>query len=317
MTVPRLSVTGVAKTFGEVPVSTTWSASNGSWGTTFSVPPGHYIVSSGSPHCTGETEQWVALPGGIRHVVITLNKTMVATVDENMYAGAIYGYLPTAAARVEVMRADGIIGEQGRRTAMVDGDTYQIGHLRAGDYVVRVTFGDVVASKAIHVPNDSYGTTVRADLTTADALSLVRQQAEGSGFVPIATYKNEPAETFKLGAASIDGWITAPLIPPSDYRPDAQRIDSTIAGALQVAQQFLSDDPNIPSTFRTLSKWSVEVLGKNDDDVVLNLTPSDRQEWQKQPPKTPDQCVTFSGAHYVRLAINDRTWKVDEARVCP
>lgn len=313
---PTLRISDIAQTFANVPIKSTWTTRTSDWQTTVTVPVGHYIVSAIYPHCTGETEQWVAIPGAARHLAITMNKSKVTTVDEDMYAGAIYGTLPSPAARVEVMEANSAIGEQTRRSAMTDGDTYQIGHLRSGDYVVRVVFGNVIASRAVHVPKDTYGPAVRADLTSADALSLVGQQASGSKFVPVPNVEKEPAVTFRLGAASANGWTTAPLIPPSDYRIYEQRIDAAVAGAFLVANQFLGNDPRIPASFRTLFRWSVAVW-KNDDDIVLNLSPTDLTAWQKQPPKTPEQCYTLSGTHYVRLAINEKTWKVDESRVCP
>lgn len=101
-TEPSLRVSDVARTFASVPINAKWSQKDGLWESTFEVPPGHYIVSSGSEHCTGETEQWIAMPGPLRHLVITMNKSKVVAVDEDVYAGAIYGYLPSPIAKVEV-----------------------------------------------------------------------------------------------------------------------------------------------------------------------------------------------------------------------
>lgn len=312
---PALRVSDIAKSFAEIPVRARWAVNDAAWETTFNVPVGHYIVSSGSPHCSGETEQWIAIPGDLRHLAITINKTKVATVDEDMYAGAVYGYLPIGVTSVEVMQANSVIGEQTRRTATVDGNTYQIGHLPQGSYVIRLAFGNVVASRQVSIPKDVYGPEVRADFTTADAASIVQQQAAGSGFVPLPD-KQFPGETFRLGAATIGGWTTEPLTPPSDYFTGEQRISKPMAGALATTQHFLASSPLIPPTFRTFASWTIR-LGGGGPVLVVRLDATDIEAWQKKIPKQVGFCNAYTGAHYVQLAIEDGTWKIAETRICP
>lgn len=272
----------------------------------------------------------MAIPGEQRHLAITLNKVTnlgngrtLATLDENMYAGVIYGYLPAASATVEVMSADSILGEQTRRNARVDGDTYQVGHLRSGDYIIRVVFGSVVAIKKVTVPKKPpYGAAIRADLTTADAASIVRQQSNGSGFVPAGTFKtnqgnSEPLTTFRLGSATVDGWTTDPLVPPSDYRPDELRISPAIANAIVAAGGFISKDSNLPAAFRTMDKWSLEVWTYSDDEVQLNFAPADLDSWKSVASQVKDDCSFTFEAPYIRLFVDRRTWNVHALGLCP
>lgn len=132
---PSLRIADINSAFKRVPVSERWLRIDGTWLASLTVPEGHYVVSSESQHCSGESEQWIAVAGERRNLVITLNESKVAMLDENMYTGAVYGFLPTRIARVEIMSADSILGEQTRRAATIDGNIFQVGHLRPGRFV--------------------------------------------------------------------------------------------------------------------------------------------------------------------------------------
>lgn len=317
-TAPKLRISDIGKQFADVEINPAWTADGSVWATVVTIPEGHYIVHSGSKHCSGESEQWIAIPGDTRHLVITLNETKVFTIDEDMYAGAVYGLLPTPTARIEIMSADSVIGEQTRKSAQVDGNSYQFSHLRQGQYVLRVAFGNVVASRNVTIAADSYGNAVRADLTRKDAIRIVQTQAAGSGFVPVPNTKKEPAETFRLGKATIDGWVTDPLARPSDYSNSALRISVTATAALLEAQSFLNSDRRIPNPFKKLSAWSARIMHSGHEGyVIVQLQPADLASWLRVASKAPESCFVFLGSHYVNLAINVRTGKVDEARICP
>ncbi len=286
------------------------------WNAVVAMPPGRYMVTANSAHCSGGFENWVAIPGAQRRLALTINKRKVGTIGGESF-GLVYGFLPSSVARVEVMRADGVLGEQTRRTAQIDGDTYEVQNLYPGPYVVRVSFGNVIASREVVVGRTYDGLTVRADLTTDEAASIVRQQASGSHFVHVPNYQNVVAVSFRLGAASAGGWVTEPLTLPSDYATNVQRISALTAGALASVQRFLAGDSQIPQTFKSLAAWSVNVLNDTTSDVTIDLKPVDIAAWQKQAPNTRYQCQVFAGDDYVRLTIDSQTWKVDQSKICP
>jgi hypothetical protein len=202
---PELRIIDLSKAFAPVPTSPQWSFDGQSWKTKVSVSDGHYVDHSEAKKCSGESEQWVAVAGEPRHIVITLNKGPgIVTLDENMFTGAVYGTLPSELARVEIMFADSVFGEQTRRAAVVDGSLYQIGHLRPGEYVLRMEFGGGVASREITIPNRAYGMAIRADLTSSDAKAIVSAQAAGSGFTQVHISAHT-ADVFRLGSATVDG----------------------------------------------------------------------------------------------------------------
>ena len=156
----------------------------------------------------------MAIPGAQRHLALTINEANVRPIDGGSFYGIIYGYLPTPTATVEVMRADTLLGEQTRKSVPTDGDTYQIGSLYPGPYVVRIAFGNVVASRDVTIGRTSDTVTVRADLTIDDAARIVQEQADGSHFVHVPNSQSTDAKSFVLGAASVNGWTTKPLPPP-------------------------------------------------------------------------------------------------------
>lgn len=307
-----------------VQTTPSWQHLGPVWEGSLTFAPGVYMFSAESLHCSGGASRWVAIPGAQRHLTLTVNKENARTIDGNLSPGTVYGYLPAPTATVEIMRAGALIGEQTRQSVPTDGDTYQVGYLRPGPYVVRIAFGDVVASRDVTIGRTFDTVTIRADFTTEDAASIVAQQAGGSRFVPVPNDQHIHAVSFELGAATADGWTTEPLAPPSDYQPDVQRIDALTAGALASAQRFLAGDSQIPPTFKALSAWSVDVLGSGaraagapNPNVVIDLKPANLQLWQRQAPNTRDQCEVFAGDHYVRLTIDSKTWKVDQSRICP
>lgn len=65
---------------------------------------------------------------------------------------------------------------------------------------------------------------MRADFTADDLAQVVREEATGSGFVPV----DKSSERFRLGAASASGWTNAPLLPPSDYGTGVLRISPPV-----------------------------------------------------------------------------------------
>lgn len=318
---PTLRFADIARTFASVPVSPQWTFEEPIWKTTVRIPPGHYILSSRTKHCTGESEQLVAMADKIRHVTFTLDlaaneKQLIARVDEDMYASAVYGDLPPGA-RVDIMSADSIIGEQTRQAAKVDDSIYEFDHVMAGRYILRLVFGGIAVTREVAIPKDAYGATVRADLTLEDAAQIVKIQAAGSRFVPVPTYTGEPGETFQHGIATVDGWTTQ-LIPPSDYGTGAQRVSAPVLRALEVARRFLASDARIPPAFRALPDWSAQVSqGGAKDEILVDLFPQDQQSWSRTGPKKPSNCYFAKQNPYIRAAVNDRTWTVDEIVICP
>jgi hypothetical protein len=311
---PDLRLSDVSRPFAEVVVAPTWARRTDSWEGRISVPAGHYIVESGSLHCSGETEQWVAIPGELRHIVITLNKSKVLAFDEDSQAGAIYGELPSPVAQVEVMSADSVIGEQTRRSAAVDGYTYQIGHLRSGRYVVLVNVGNVAVTRVVDIP-PSRGATVRADLTAADLGKIVRAQAAGSGFVTVPNDLNKQIQTFKLGHTTVGGWISDPLDKPAEYSISIQRLGSTAVQALVIAQRFLAGDARVPNAFRQLVAWDVGITDGGSGVVVVALSPVDPTSWAKSGPKNAQTCFFSNGATVV-LVVDNNKQALREADVC-
>jgi hypothetical protein len=204
---PSLGVTAITRPPAKVDVAPSWRWTGSVWQADVALPPGRYLIGANSPHCSGEYENWMAIPGAERHLALTINKRKIGTIGDTL--GVVYGVLPTSDARVEILRADGLSAEQTRRTAQLDGDTYQVQNVRPGTYVVRVSFGDVLASRTVTVGRTYDGLTVRADLTVTEAASIVRQQANGSRFVRAPNDQNR-AVSFQLGAASAGAWTTEP-----------------------------------------------------------------------------------------------------------
>ncbi|HVR48077.1 MAG TPA: hypothetical protein VMT95_15710 [Candidatus Binatia bacterium] len=317
---PTLRIADVDRLFASVPVTPQWSFQEPVWQTTVALPVGHYIIDSRTKHCTGESEQLVAIAGQTRHVTVTLDyqatpTKFIARVDENMYASAVYGVLPSLPSRVEIMAADSIIGEQTRRPATIDGNFYEFDHLRSGRYVVRVVFGDVVASREVVIPKDVYGATVRADLTTGEASEIVRTQAAGTGYFTVKNYMHEKVETHRLGPATVDRW-TNELTAPSDYNIRTQRIGTPVLHALEVAQHFLSSDERVPPGFRTLSAFSIGIGGSNSE-IFVNLVPVDLNAWRRNGPKRPESCYVPEWDGNLTVVVNEKAWRVDEVVVCP
>lgn len=314
---PTLRVDNLEAKFASVSVSPNWSRTESTWVGLFTVPAGHYAVYATSEHCAGESEQWVAIPGEPRHVAITLDKPPhVITLDENMFADAIYGRLPTPASRVEIMRADSIVGEQSRQVALLDGSSYQLGHLSAGSYIVRIAFGNVVVSREVIFPPHAYGFSIEADLTPEDGQLLVEEQESGSGFVDIPTYDHTKASTFQRGRAAADGWSTDPLLSPSDYSVFTQRLSKAVLRGLESAFHFLASDARIPKSFHSLSAWSVGISG-NSEEVLVDLVPVDLAAWLRDGPKNPQDCLIFVRRHTIRLLINPSDGHVADTRICP
>jgi hypothetical protein len=314
----------IDRTFTPVPVAPQWSFEEPVWKTTLSIPGGHYIFESHTKRCAGESEQLVVIPGQERHVTMTLDerqeasaKTVTVRLDEDMYAAAVYGLLPSLTARVELMSADSLIGEQTRQTAKVDGTIYEFDHMKSGRYVLRVTYGDIVVSREVVIPPNEYGAVVRADLSPEDASQFVQQQAAGSHSVSVDNYMNESIITFRRGPATIDGWSNE-LIPPSDYYTGTQRISVSAARALEVTERFLSADAHIPRGFRSISAWSIQVgKGGHEHEILVDLFPADLGAWLRDGPKVPQKCYIPQWKHYIGLAVNDQTWSVDETWICP
>ncbi len=314
---PTIGVSNLERQFARVAVSPTWSRMKSTWVARFSVPAGYYAVYARSDYCTGASEQWVAIPGELRHIAITLNKPPhIIGLDENMFADTVYGRLPTPVSRVEVMRVDSIVGEQGRRVATLDGSSYQLGYLREGPYIVRVTFGNVVVSREVVFPPHAYGFAIEADLTPHDAQVLVQQQESGSGFVDVPNYGHTKASTFRYGRAAVSGWSTDPLLFPSDYNTGTQRLSIAVLRGLESARNFLATDARIPKSFDSLLAWSVGV-GGDPEEVRIDLVPVDMAAWLRDGPKTPQGCLIFASQHSIRLVVNPSNGHVDDVMICP
>jgi hypothetical protein len=322
--VPELRIWDIDRIFDADSITPHWTFEDPMWTTTVSLPAGHYILHATTQRCAGESEQLVTILNHARQVTITLDdvhdvhpKSFIVRLDENMYASAVYGVLPSPAAQVEIMSADDITGEQTRQSAKIDGSIYEVDHLRPGHYIVRVHFGEVTVSREVSIPQDEYGAVVRADLTPKDASQIVQTQAAGNHFATVGNYMHESITTLRHGSAIVDGW-TNELISPADYTLGAQRISAPIARALDVAESFLRSDARIPRGFRTLSAWSLQVeQGGHHQEILINLLPTDQPMWLRDGPKTPEKCYVRDWEHYVRLAINDTTWNVDQVIICP
>lgn len=320
---PVLRVTDIDKILASVPVTPQWYFQEPVWKTTISVPSGHYIFHARTKHCTGESEQLVAIPGIVRHLTITLDEKdeqapgtiQSVKVDEDMYASAVYGVLPSAIARVELMSLTSPIGEQTRQTAKVDGDVYEFDHLMPGRYVVRIVYGDILVSREVIIPSNVYGAVVRADLTAEEASRIVQVQASGSGFVSVENYAHEQEQRLRLGSAVVDGW-TNQLIPPSDYNTRTLRLNVSLVHALDVTRGFLISDRRIPTGFRSLSAWSVQ-LRNAEPNIIVNLLPTNVASWVREGPEHPLNCYIPELKHYVIVAVNDQTWAIDEVAICP
>lgn len=211
---PTLSPWAMQRPPSRIPVTPDWQRVGPVWKGSLTLAPGAYMLIINSPHCSGGALRWVAIPGAQRHLALTINEANVRPIDGGSFYGIIYGYLPTPTATVEVMRADTLLGEQTRKSVPTDGDTYQIGSLYPGPYVVRIAFGNVVASRDVTIGRTSDTVTVRADLTIDDAARIVQEQANGSHFVHVPNSQSTDAKSFVLGAASVNGWTTKPLPPP-------------------------------------------------------------------------------------------------------
>jgi hypothetical protein len=97
---PELRVYDLDRIFAADSIAPHWSFEKPVWKATVSVPAGHYILHANTKHCAGESEQLVAIVGHTRHVTMTLderqevNGKIIARIDEDMYASAVYGLLP-------------------------------------------------------------------------------------------------------------------------------------------------------------------------------------------------------------------------------
>jgi hypothetical protein len=314
--VPTLSVIGVAPADPDADVSPHWSFDGTAWQATVDVREGRYIVDAKSDHCSGATRQWYAVPGETRHIALTLNQRgRVAMIDQNMYGGVIYGSLPTATARVQIMSAVSPLGEQTRRDATIDGRTYQVTDLPHGTYVVRIDFGSVIVSRSVTLAtNDSIA---RSDLSADDASEIVKQQARGSGDVKIAS-NWFPTQTYRLGDATADGWRSNPLIFPSDYNPRTLRLSNDVLEALLDTQQFLVNSAEIPQEFRSLSAWSVHIRNAGNRRVIVDLFAVDSARWSKEAPAALGWCVAGVGMGNIVLNFDETTGKVAETpTICP
>ncbi len=308
---PTIRIADIDKTFATVQAPIKWSNTADVWTGTTSIPEGHYIVEAGTEHCSGRNAQWVAIPGSRRHVTITLNEIKVVSVDEDMYANAVFGRLPLPGAYVEVMRADSLLGEQTRRPLPIDGDSFQIGHLEPGNYIVLITFGGVRAAKTFTIPRQKYGATIDVSMTADTAAQLVRAEQVGSGFVKHPWDVNDGYgyhETFRLGAAEVDGWNTM-LSPPADYSPAEQRISRHVVRAIEAARVFLSGYNSVPTAFRSLDAWNVGVF-ERPDGMVVRLTARDGDGWGKSvraigKKMCPDSNPPLSERHQLRLFVAD------------
>jgi hypothetical protein len=315
--VPVLSMYAAGLGPFKTQVAPRWNFNGEVWTTTVDVPHGNYIVSVRSKRCNGLSMQWYAQPGALRHVTLTLNEGgRVANIDGNIYAGVVYGSLPSQTAQVELMSADSPIGEQTRRQASIDGDTYQEGDLPRGRYVLRISLGSVIVSREITLPSSN--AVVRADFTAADALEIIRQQARGSGFIRVSDSSGMPSHTFRLGSAEADGWISDPLIAPSDYNIRELRLSANVLAALTAAQKFLIEENQIPAAFKNLAAWSARILNGGNDRIVIGLRPNDPAAWAKESPPVRGYCITGIGMANVILEFDVASGQiVGTPTICP
>jgi hypothetical protein len=262
--------------------------------------------------------QWYAQPGAIRHVALALNVGRVfAVIDGGLNAGVVYGSLPSQTAQVELMSADSPIGEQTRRQVSTDGDTFQQNYLSRGRYVVRISLGrGLIVSREITL--ESSNAVVRADFTAADAAEIVRQQARGAGFIRVFDSMTTSGSTFHLGNAETDGWISNPLIAPSDYNIQELRISANVLAALTTAQQFLIKESQIPATFKNLAAWNARILNGDNDRIVIGLLPNDADAWGKAAPPLQGHCTSGVGMANILLTFDVASGQiVGTPTICP
>jgi hypothetical protein len=294
-----------------------WSFDGYAWRTSVDVPQGNYIVSARSKRCNGLSGQWYAQPGAVRHVTLTLNEGgRVANIDGSTYAGVVYGSLPSQTAQVELMSADSPIGEQTRRQASIDGASYQEGNLPRGRYVLRMSVGSVIVSREITLPSSN--AVLRVDFTPADAAEIIRQQARGSAFVRVSDSTGTPSQTYRLGSAEVDGWVSDPLLAPSDYNTRELRISSQVLGALAATQRFLIKDSVIPDAFKDLTHWSARISNGSNNRILIGLRPNDPAAWAKGSPPLEGHCTTGVGLANILLNFDVASGEiVGTPTICP
>jgi hypothetical protein len=315
--VPMLSMYAAGSGPLKMQVAPRWTFNGDAWTASVDVPQGHYVVSARSKGCGSRSVQWYALPGEIRHIALALNQgNRVAMIGDFMYAGVVYGVLPSRTAQVELLSADSAIGEQTRRQIPTDAETFQQDYLPRGRYVLRVSLGGVIVSREITLPSSN--AVVRADFTATDAAEIVRQQARGAGFVQVFDSMATSSQTFHLGNAEVDGWISNPLIPPSDYNIRELRVGSNVLAALAAAQQFLIKESAIPPQFKNLTQWSARVLDGGNNNIVIGLLPNDPAAWEKVAPPLQGHCTTGVGMANILLNFNVASGEiVGTPTICP
>jgi len=89
---------------------------------------------------------------------------------------------------------------------------------------------------------------------------IINKQAAGRAFVNVPSFSKEQAQTFSLGAARVDGWVTDPLISPSDYEIWEQRLTPVAGHAIAVAQGYLTHDPSIAKALNPQPQWSLRIM---------------------------------------------------------
>ena len=317
--VPVLSMYAARSGNVKMQVAPRWSFNGDAWRTSVDVPQGNYVISARSKRCNGLSTQWYALPGAVRHITLTLNEEgRVGNIGGNYYAGVVYGSLPSQTTKVEVMSVDGAIGEQTRLQASVDGETYQEGYLPRGRYVLRASLGSVIVSREITLASGN--AVVRADFTPADAAEIIRQQARGSRFTRVTDSTGASIQSYRLGSSEIDGWISDPLIPPSDYDTREQRISSEGLAALSAAERFLIKESAIPAAFKNLNAWNASISnsGTNNSHILIGLRPNDPAQWAKQSPAAQGYCI--SGIRMANVILEFDVTKaaiVGTPTICP
>jgi len=319
---PDLYLSDIDRRFARLQIHPDWHEAGGVWATRVDVPRAHYIVDASSQHCSGASQQWVALPGGERHVLLALNESKILTTDENMYAAAVYGHIPMPEMSVELLPADSVLGDSGRRSGTIDGDTYQFGHVVPGRYYVVMGFGAVRAARMITVPTKPYGATVEVSMEKSTALGLSQAESAGSRFHEYSDPKFGPYSMFELGPSSDDGWIANPLPAVAGYPVWGKQLSSAVVRSVEIARKLVVNDEALPPELRKIEAYEISVAayGGNGRPLFLRLIPRDEDLWARSVTLMGSPCAesrTGIAIHGMGMSIDLAHDSATVITICP
>lgn len=293
-----------------------WTRRNGAFVATVVIPEGHYLLHARyrSHKCTAEALQFVALSGHQRHLLVTFAKGDVFTIDQNMFAGAIYGTLPSEDAAVEVMLPNSPVADETRRAGLVDGRFFEVDGLHNGPYLLHLRIGHQNLTRIVYFSSARYGHSERVDLRLATLEAVVAASAAKSRFV-----ERGGITRYETPSIALDGWQLAPTPFPADYVSGQLRISRDVAAAFEAAQRWLASSANeIYPDYAKLSAWHTTVSGS--ETVMMVALQANTAAWplprdRRQKPAVT--CALPENRHSVRLTLDRTSWSVLEAFRCP